>query len=217
MIILMKINFQNIALKNKILYLLVIIFLISFVIKFIPKVISNSSSYSIFIEFDNAHGIKPGTIVRLRGVSIGQVTDLKLSVNTVLVLVKIRSSLHIIPKKVLVETNQTGLLNEAVIDILPLELLDMKEISVLNPLSPKCVDSTIVCDLSYLQGDRGLNYDDLVRATTRISQRFDDPRFFNAFYVFLQNSIELSDKVLEISSQLLDTLLFLFYKYPKSF
>nr|UEQ11946.1 Hypothetical protein Ycf22 [Kumanoa mahlacensis] len=213
----MKTNFQNIVFKNKTLYLLIFIFLASLLIKFVPQIVSDSSSYSIFIEFDNAHGIKPGTVLRLRGVNIGQVIDLKLNVNTVLVLVKVRSSLHVIPKKVLVETNQTGLLNEAVIDILPLEVLDTKETSLLNPLSSRCINSTIICNLSYLQGDRGLNYDDLIRATTRISQRFDDPRFFNTFYVFLQNSIELSDKVLEISSQLLDTLLFVFYKYPKSF
>lgn len=56
----------------------------------------------------------------------------------------------------------------------------------------------------YVTGDRGLNYDDLVRSTTRISQRFDDPRFFNLFYVFLQNSIELTDVILELVMSALD-------------
>ena len=45
-----------------------------------------------------------------------------------------------------------------------------------------------------------------MRATTRISQRFDDPRFFNLFYIFLHNGIELSDNIVYLSLQLLDLL-----------
>lgn len=55
----------------------------------------------------------------------------------------------------------------------------------------------------YVTGDRGLNYDDLVRSTTRISQRFDDPRFFNLFYVFLQNGIEITDVIIELITEIL--------------
>jgi phospholipid/cholesterol/gamma-HCH transport system substrate-binding protein len=163
-------------------------------------------SYSIFIEFNNAHGIRPGTILRLRGLSIGRIVSIKLQINTILVLAKINSSLHLISRNVLIETNQTGLLNEAVIDIFPLEDIKITSNQLIDPLSPKCLNSKIVCNLSYVTGNRGLNYDDLVRATTRISQRFDDPRFFNLFYIFLHNGIDLSDNIVYVSAQLLDLL-----------
>nr|YP_009313867.1 Hypothetical protein ycf22 [Hommersandiophycus borowitzkae]SCW22121.1 Hypothetical protein ycf22 [Hommersandiophycus borowitzkae] len=158
--------------------------------------------YSIFIEFDSAYGIKPGTSVRFRGLVVGSVLEVSSQLNSVLALVKLNSSTMFIPKNSLVESNQTGLLNDSVIDIIPLELVSYNVESKLDPLSSTCFESKILCHLSYLQGDRGINYDDLIRATTRISQRFDDPRFFNLFYMFLHNSIEITDDFMHICNDL---------------
>nr|YP_009312844.1 Hypothetical protein ycf22 [Helminthora furcellata]SCW21098.1 Hypothetical protein ycf22 [Helminthora furcellata]SCW23958.1 Hypothetical protein ycf22 [Helminthora furcellata] len=191
---------------RKILFLLFIVFF-SLVSWLIVNKQSVNKGYSIFVEFDNAHGIKQGSPVRLRGLVIGSVTQISNEINSVLALVKFDSNSLLIPKNSLIETNQTGLLNDAVIDIIPLELVPY-DVSV-NPLSANCNDSHILCHLSYLQGDRGLNYDDLIRATTRISQRFDDPRFFNLFYMFLHNSVEITDHVTETLVDLSD--FFAFY------
>ena len=93
----------------------------------------------------------------------------------------------------MIETTQTGLLNDSVIDIIPLNVfVDYLNIS---PVSFSCDSSKIVCNNSYVLGDRGLNYDDLVRSTTRISQRFDDPGFFYLFHLFLKSSIEVTEGV----------------------
>lgn len=202
----MKINLQNLSPRSKKNFLLLLTILGIITMSFIVNKKFLNKSYSIFIEFDNAHGIKPGTILRLRGLSIGRIISIKLHVNTVLVLAKINSSLNPIPRNVLIETNQTGLLNEAVVDIFPLENIEILNKQFIDPLSSECLNSKIICNLSHLKGNRGLNYDDLVRATTRISQRFDDPRFFNLFYIFLHNGIELSDNIVYLSLQLLDLL-----------
>nr|QCI06872.1 hypothetical protein [Halydictyon mirabile] len=53
-----------------------------------------------------------------------------------------------------------------------------------------------------MKGHRGLNYDDLIRSATRISQRFDDPRVFSLFYLFLQNNIDISDQIILIIKNL---------------
>jgi phospholipid/cholesterol/gamma-HCH transport system substrate-binding protein len=208
----MRIRSQNINVEVKKLFFLsltIFLLLISWIItSFKP----HGRKYLIFVEFENAHGIQKGTPLRLRGSSIGYVTEVSAELNSVLAMIKIDSSSTIIPRNSLVETNQTGLLNESVIDILPLELLVRSANQALDPFSDTCINSKIICHLSYLEGDRGLNYDDLVRATTRISQRFDDPRFFNLFYVFLQNGIELSDHVLAASSNLSD---FIYVLYDK--
>ena len=202
----MKINLQNLSPRSKKNFLLLLTILGIITMSFIVNKKFLNKSYSIFIEFDNAHGIRPGTVLRLRGLSIGRIISIKLHVNTVVVLAKINSSLNPIPRNVLIETNQTGLLNEAVIDIFPLENIEILNKQFIDPLSSKCLNSKIICNLSHLKGNRGLNYDDLVRATTRISQRFDDPRFFNLFYIFLYNGIELSDNIACLSFQLLDFL-----------
>ena len=202
----MKINLQNLSPRSKKNFLLLLTILGIITMSFIVNKKFLNKSYSIFIEFDNAHGIRPGTVLRLRGLSIGRIISIKLHVNTVVVLAKINSSLNPIPRNVLIETNQTGLLNEAVIDIFPLENIEILNKQFIDPLSSKCLNSKIICNLSHLKGNRGLNYDDLVRATTRIYQRFDDPRFFNLFYIFLHNGIELSDNIVYLSLQLLDLL-----------
>ncbi len=139
---------------------------------------NRNSYYSFFIEFNNANGIDKGTPIRMRGVNIGSIQSLRIQPNCVLTLAKINSSNIFIPKDSIIETNQTGLLNEAVIDIIPLVSLKFLNDSIPSPFSSNCENSNIICNKMYFTGDRGLNYDDLVRSTTRISQRFDDPRFF---------------------------------------
>lgn len=150
-----------------------------------------NEKYSFFIEFNNANGIMIGTPIKMRGISIGFINKIQLKVNSVLVSATINSDKILIPKSSFIETSQTGLLNESVIDIIPIEIIKSNICS--GPLSVMCDSSSIICNNMYVSGERGLNYDDLVRATTRISQRFDDPRFFYMFCSFLEQSIQLID------------------------
>nr|QCI07376.1 hypothetical protein [Leiomenia cribrosa] len=181
------------------------------VVWFMTNYNKNIQGYGIFIRFNNANGIKLGTDVRMRGVKIGHIKNLKIDINSILVFAHVYSTNIFIPKNSIVETNQTGLLNDSVIDIIPLEKLDNKSLMQIDVFSSKCINSQLICHLNCLEGDRGLNYDDLIRAATRISQRFDDPSFFNIFYLFLQNSIELSDDILNITIDI-SNLLALLYK-----
>lgn len=185
---------------------IILIFCFSLVIfQFIRSLMLRSGSYSFFIEFNDANGVKIGTPIRMRGIPIGAIQSMKLKNNCVLVLAKINSINILINKDSIIETTQTGLLNESVIDILPLSELNLQYDECNNPLSSLCKSSNFICNNMYIVGDRGLNYDDLVRSTTRISQRFDDPRFFNLFYIFLQNSIEITDSCLELFASIMDT------------
>ena len=152
----------------------------------------------------------------MRGVNIGYIKNVQININSVLVLVYIKSSNILIPKNSIIETNQTGLFNDTVIDIVPLEKIEMNNLKYLNLFHKDCVKSLILCNNQYILGDRGLNYDDLVRATTRIAQRFDDPRFFNLLYIFLQNGLELSDDIIMILNQISD-IIFLFHISLRNF
>nr|YP_009244683.1 hypothetical protein Ppul_080 [Pyropia pulchra]AMK96925.1 hypothetical protein Ppul_080 [Pyropia pulchra] len=164
---------------------------------------SKKNGYKAFIEFDSAYGIQEGTSVRLRGLPVGKVIGISQSVDSVLTSIEITSSNTIIPKKSLVETNQTGLLNDTVIDIIPLNKLSVDYLSIKEgPLSRACDNSQIICNLNYLKGERGLNYDDLIRATTRISQRFDDPKLFYGLYYLIGNVLKLSHNFVDFTEQI---------------
>jgi phospholipid/cholesterol/gamma-HCH transport system substrate-binding protein len=161
------------------------------------------SKYSFFIEFNNANGIVVGTPLRMRGINIGFIQNIQLKPDCILVLATINSKNIIISKSCLIETTQTGLLNDTVIDIIPIQQSD----SLINdnPSSRFCNSSLIICSNMYFLGSRGLNYDDLVRSTTRISQRFDDPHFFYLFYNFLHRTIELTDSLSIFTKVLFNT------------
>ena len=149
--------------------------------------------YSFFIEFDNANGIMIGTPIKLRGIQVGAIQNLQLKPNCVLVLAEVYSHKIVITRESIFETTQTGLLNDSVVDIIPLKNLEGNLNT--SPISFSCNSSKIICNNTYVLGERGLNYDDLVRSTTRISQRFDDPGLFYLFYMFLTNSIEVAEGI----------------------
>nr|NP_053982.1 ORF22 [Porphyra purpurea]P51372.1 RecName: Full=Uncharacterized protein ycf22 [Porphyra purpurea]AAC08258.1 hypothetical chloroplast ORF 22 [Porphyra purpurea] len=174
---------------------------------------SKNKSYKVFVEFDSAYGIQEGTSVRLRGLPIGKVVGISQSSHSILTRIEIQSCNTIIPKTSLIETNQTGLLNDTIIDIVPFTTLNQEYHSLKEgPLSKTCDSNQIICHLNYLQGERGLNYDDLIRATTRISQRFDDPELFYGLYYLIGNMLKLSSNLVDCTEYMASISHFLGYK-----
>nr|ARW60154.1 hypothetical protein [Laurencieae sp.] len=162
--------------------------------------VKKKRGYELFVEFNSAYGLKKGTNVNLRGVTVGYVYDISIQPNKVVVLIHINSLAILIPRNSLIEANQVGLFNDIVIDITSLDNFNYINYKSINPISSQCLKSSFMCSNFYVKGYKGLNYDDLIRATTRISQRFDDPRFFNLFYILLQNSVNISDEVISFIS-----------------
>nr|YP_009654328.1 hypothetical protein [Pleurostichidium falkenbergii]QCH39615.1 hypothetical protein [Pleurostichidium falkenbergii] len=189
-------NYDNYKLNKKLKKYLAILTLILFTILFIFSFsgFKKDNGYFIFVEFNDACGLKEGTIVNFKGVKIGYVSRINIHLNKIVVLLSITKLSSLIPKNSIIEANQIGLFNDIVVNITPLESMQsiwMKS----NPiLSKECVHSPFICPNAYVKGYKGINYDDLIRATTRISQRFDDPRFFNLIYLFLRNSVNISDE-----------------------
>nr|QCI05157.1 hypothetical protein [Centroceras clavulatum] len=181
---------------------IIIIFVINDLFRFIAW-FKKKHGYSLFVEFSNAYGLKQGTNVNMRGVNIGYVKSLKINSNSVLVGIYIISSNILIPKSSIVETSQTSLFNNTIIDIIPLQKYYLNDQYFIDVFDLDCNSSQFLCHNQYIIGERGLNYDDLIRATTRIAQRFDDPRFFSLFYLFLQNIFEISDDFVDITNTLL--------------
>nr|YP_009509233.1 hypothetical protein [Gracilaria vermiculophylla]AXI96883.1 hypothetical protein [Gracilaria vermiculophylla]QXU75096.1 hypothetical protein [Gracilaria vermiculophylla]WDZ67988.1 hypothetical protein [Gracilaria vermiculophylla] len=138
----------------------------------------------------------------MRGISIGYVNKIQIKYNYVLAKVSINLSSILIPKNSLVETTQTGLLNDTVIDITPLENINIQDTKNLDVFTKACAKSMFLCHYDYIKGERGLNYDDLVRAATRISQRFDDPRLFQLANLFFQNTLYISNEFIDFTDNM---------------
>lgn len=186
------------------LFIILGVSLFLFLVLWINQLRLIGKSYRIYIEFNNASGLHAGTLVRYRGSSIGKVVSLFYKDNNILTAIEIRPATIIIPKNSFIEANQSGLLSETIIDITPLNNLNLRSENNLSisPRSKYCNDDIIVCHGNYMKGYKGLNYDDLVRATTRISQRFDDPNLFENFNLLLQNTIDLTDNLTQLSNEL---------------
>nr|YP_010197134.1 hypothetical protein LK098_pgp152 [Crassiphycus crassissimus]UAD84938.1 hypothetical protein [Crassiphycus crassissimus]UAD85142.1 hypothetical protein [Crassiphycus crassissimus] len=148
----------------------------------------------------------------MRGINIGYVNKIQVKHNYVLIKVDIHLSSILIPKNSLVETTQTGLLNDTVIDITPLQTLKSQDIEKFNVFTKSCIKSLFLCHYDYIKGERGLNYDDLVRAATRISQRFDDPILFQLANILLQNTIDISNEFVELTDNI-SNITILIYDY----
>nr|YP_009392214.1 hypothetical protein [Osmundaria fimbriata]ARW60776.1 hypothetical protein [Osmundaria fimbriata] len=191
-----KLLYSNISRNVNKFISLMLLFL--FAIIFIFSIFSwkKNQGYNLFIEFNHSYGLKQGSNVNLKGVKIGYVSSLDIQLSKVVLLIHINSTQVLIPKYSLIEANQVGLFNDIIIDINPFNENVSRFIRPIDVFSKDCLNSAFICSNFYLKGYKGLNYDDLIRATTRISQRFDDPRFFNLFYLFLQNTIDISDEIL---------------------
>jgi phospholipid/cholesterol/gamma-HCH transport system substrate-binding protein len=162
----------------------IMLFGIGFIISFATWLIAPSSkTYCIYFQLIDATGVKKGTAVKYRGTPVGEVVAVKDMVAKAKMYVKL-------PKSCFVEANQTGLLNETVIDISPL---------VISPqlLAPKLEDEQLEED-SILTAYKGVHYDDLVRATTRVAQRLDDPKLFEQASELMCSLTNLSDEMLAL-------------------
>nr|YP_010618847.1 hypothetical protein PN064_pgp143 [Deltalsia parasitica]WAX02860.1 hypothetical protein [Deltalsia parasitica] len=187
-------NFNNTSLKKYLSILMFILCVIIFIFSFIG--LRQNKGYSLFVEFNDAYGLKEGTSINLRGVKIGYVSRVTIHLNKVVVLLNITRKHTLIHENTLFEATQIGLFNDIVVTLTPLDYIKSHDVISTFVLSKDCKLLAVICPNSYLKGYKGINYDDLIRATTRISQRFDDPRFFNLFYLLLQNAINISDEVL---------------------
>lgn len=159
------------------LLILLSLFLFGGLILWIRGMSLGSRTYTVVAEFVNAGGMQVGAPVRYRGVNVGKITAITPGSNGVDVVMEIAPADLLIPRDVIVEANQSGLLSETSIDITPLKSFQA-DAKVANPLDPQCQSTLIVCDKDRLQGQIGVSFDELLRSTTRIANLYSDPTFF---------------------------------------
>jgi phospholipid/cholesterol/gamma-HCH transport system substrate-binding protein len=162
---------------------------------------ASRSSYKLIVEFDNAGGMQKGSPVRFRGVKVGSIAAIRPGPNAIDVEIDISQSDLVIPKDVVVEANQKGLIGESIIDITPNASLPSGVITG-KPLDKKCDRQYIVCNGSRLKGEIGISFDQLIRSSTELATTYSNPKFYQNVNRLLENSSLAAANVAGLSQDL---------------
>lgn len=160
------------------------------------------SSYQFVVTFENAGGMQIGTPVRYRGVTVGRVVNIEPKVNGVDVLVEITEQDLVIPRDVRVEAQQSGLIGENSINIVPNREItaSVKDIA---PFDPKCDQKQlIICNNDRLEGQTGASIDQLINAAVKFTNIYTDPQFFNNINSALSNTSKAAEGVVTLTRDL---------------
>ncbi|MCW5315700.1 MCE family protein [Nostoc sp. KVJ3] len=158
-------------------------------------------SYKIIVEFANAGGMQKGAVVRYRGVKVGTISQVLPKANAIDIEIEIAQSDLIIPRNVVVEANQSGLISESIIDITPKTTLP-NGIVLAKPLDRSCDTSLIVCNGSRLKGQIGISVDDLIRSSTELASAYNDPKFYRNVNRVLESTTGAASSFTELSQDL---------------
>jgi phospholipid/cholesterol/gamma-HCH transport system substrate-binding protein len=145
-------------------------------------------AFSFVIDFKDASGLGVGGPVRFRGVQVGKVQSLQAESNGVKVSVVVDNPKLAIPRDSIVETNQSGFLNNTAIDIFPKTTPSPS--TNLDPISQNCDRNVIICRGSTIEGTTGVNFTQVVRETSQTLRKLND----NELLTNLNNTLKSTDE-----------------------
>jgi phospholipid/cholesterol/gamma-HCH transport system substrate-binding protein len=171
------------------------------IVLWLNRFTANRNSYKFIVEFANAGGMQRGAPVRYRGVRVGNIARVQPGPNAVQVEIEIAPANLIIPRNVVIEANQSGLISESIIDIVPRKPLPAG-ITVAGPLDNNCDEKLIICQGSRLSGDIGISIDELIRTSTNLARTYEDPQFYRRLNQLLESSTVAATSVAELSQDI---------------
>lgn len=163
----------------------------------------NRQSYRIIAEFDNVGGMQKGAPVRYRGVKVGNITAIRTNANGVEVELEIEQPDLVIPRDVTIEANQSGLISEGVVDILPRKpdvRIAIQEAG--NPTDSTCNEKIILCTNARLRGQIGVSMDEVLRTTSDFAAAYSNQQFYENVNNLVKQSAIAATNVAELSRNL---------------
>jgi phospholipid/cholesterol/gamma-HCH transport system substrate-binding protein len=134
-----------------------------------------SQNYSVVAQFAEAPGLQTGAAVRFRGIRVGKVTKVEPGANGVEAVMEMDNPNLIVPKDVVVEVSQTGLIGEPVVEITPRSGTAINASTVAKPLDSKCDRNLILCNNSKVNGRVGANLNELISKVSKLVDAFNSP------------------------------------------
>lgn len=159
-------------------------------------------NYKVIVEFESASGMQLGTSVRYRGVDVGKVVGIKPGPNGVDVTLEIKPPDLIIPRDVFIQANTSSFIGSAVVDITPRGQILESEISA-GPLASNC-PKIIICNNDRLQGEAGVEIQQLLRAGIRLIDLYSDPELFTNVKSIAENTANASEEASKLAKNLSD-------------
>lgn len=156
-----------------------------------------SRSYQFVATFEDAGGVQVGSAVRYRGVVVGRVTAVSATGGAAEVEIEIRPATLEIPITSIILTNQTGLIGEATIDILPPEGTPLEVAT--NPLATDCEGSGIICDGDRISGQVGATFNELIAATISLAELFSNEELFGNIVELTGNTSDAAEEVARLA------------------
>ncbi|BAY07457.1 MlaD family protein [Calothrix sp. NIES-2098] len=171
------------------------------IVVWLNRVSASRSSYKAIVEFANAGGMQKGSTVRYRGVKVGNISAIRPMANNIEVEIEIVQPDLIIPKDVVVEANQSGLISESIIDITPKSSIPAGAVTA-KPLDKNCDRNLIICNGAHLPGQVGISIDQLIRSTTELATVYNDPKFYRNVNRLLESSTAAATSLTSLSRDL---------------
>ncbi len=162
-------------------------------------------NYRLLVDFDSANGIQEGSSVSYRGVPVGQIVRISPGSNTVEVEIQINRGDLRIPVQSVIKTSQSGLIGETTISIQPPLTASLNDDSIPGPVSQDCDSSLIFCNGDRADGVVGVNYEDLLESSEKISEALSealaDPNTLEDLREILSNTRTISGNVVGLTDE----------------
>lgn len=178
------------------LLILVSIGLVAGLVLWVRGLSLGSRNYRFVAQFANIAGMQVGAPVRYRGVAVGRISEIRAGANAVDAELEISPATTIIPKDVLIEINQSGLVGEASIDITPRDTQPLGNLAT-DPLADNCANSPIICNGDRVPGTIGVSFTELLRSSAKFAELFTNEQFVSEIRTLTRNS---SDAAVGVTS-----------------
>ena len=157
-------------------------------------------SYRFLVDFESAAGIQEGSAVSYRGVPVGQILRILPGSNTVTMEIEVNKGDLRIPAQSVIKTSQSGLIGETTVAIQPPESASVSD-AIPGPVANDCDSSLILCNGDRLDGIVGVNYEDLLESSEKISETLADPEILSGVKEILENTRLISNNVVGLTKE----------------